>query len=236
MNDNKRPDEYDDRELFDTASLLGDIYEEEPPASLRASILDQIAVTPQLPADEVRDENDADDDREPAMAGGSTPQPVGRAEAAAQRRWFSKPISVTLLAAASVAAIVGVVFGANWPGANGWGAQQEFNTIQAASDAVETTVAMESGAEVTVHWSAELGQAAISVDGMEAPEPGKTYELWFITEEGATPAGTFVPGDDGATWRVLEGESGPVTTVGITVEPEGGSEQPTTDPILLVEL
>ena len=48
------------------------------------------------------------------------------------------------------------------------------------------------------------------------------------------PAGTFdVAG--GETWRVLEGSFTPGTVVGITVEPAGGSPQPTTDPIVAIE-
>ncbi|WP_162448409.1 anti-sigma factor [Phytoactinopolyspora mesophila] len=58
----------------------------------------------------------------------------------------------------------------------------------------------------------------------------------FIDSEGARPAGVLGDTDDG--------ELGPFTAVGledadhlgVTIEPEGGSEQPTTDPIMLIEL
>ena len=61
------------------------------------------------------------------------------------------------------------------------------------------------------------------------------YELWYIGESGARPAGTFSVSESGATWRVLDGDMVAGDMVGVTVEPRGGSEQPTTDPIVAIE-
>ena len=47
------------------------------------------------------------------------------------------------------------------------------------------------------------------------------------------PAGLMPPGEDNQ--MVLEGDATTATAVGITVEPEGGSDQPTTEPIALFD-
>jgi hypothetical protein len=55
--------------------------------------------------------------------------------------------------------------------------------------------------------------------------------LWFIDEGGPESGGTFEVDDGLATLetdRSLEG----VETVAVTLEPEGGSDQPTTEPLM----
>ena len=68
------------------------------------------------------------------------------------------------------------------------------------------------------------------------PEPGddRVYQLWYIDADGATSAGTFAPAS-GDAYVVLDGAFEPGLVVGITVEPEGGSEAPTTEPIVVFE-
>jgi anti-sigma-K factor RskA len=62
-----------------------------------------------------------------------------------------------------------------------------------------------------------------------APAPaGKTYEAWVIGSSGPIPAGTFKGG--GTVVLDLTAQARPGDQVAITVEPAGGSEQPTTKP------
>jgi hypothetical protein len=68
--------------------------------------------------------------------------------------------------------------------------------------------------------------------------PGKTYELWLIPSgKGAKPipAGTFNPDSQGHATKLLASlpKNVDVAAMGVTVEPEGGSQAPTS-PILLV--
>ena len=63
---------------------------------------------------------------------------------------------------------------------------------------------------------------------------GKTYELWYLDKAGATPAGTFDA--SGSTQSVvLTGDMKAGDTVGVTIEPSGGSRSPTTAPIAVIE-
>jgi anti-sigma-K factor RskA len=78
----------------------------------------------------------------------------------------------------------------------------------------------------------DAGDEAIFVaQGLEAAPDDRDYQLWLLGEERPVSAGIF-DAEDGLTVlhtdRSLEGFSG----AAVTIEPVGGSEQPTTDPIL----
>ena len=169
----------------------------------------------------------------PAPAPAPAPTP-GPAERAAQRRWFQRPGALLAGAAAVILLIAGPVVGVNWPGPNGWGAQREMSAIASAPDVQSATHDVAGGGEVTLFWSADEGRSAVVVEGLPDVGADATYELWYLDESGAASAGTFdVKG--GETWRVLDGQFAPGLAVGVTVEPAGGSPEPTTEPIVVIE-
>jgi anti-sigma-K factor RskA len=165
------------------------------------------------------------------------PVGAGPAELAARRRWFQRPGAIIASAAAAVLLIAGAVVGLNWTGIAGWGAQRDVQAIASADDAQTATVETTVGGEVTVVWSEELGRSAILAEGLPRVGDDETYELWYIDASGeelaATPAGLFDP-EGGAAYVVLDGEFQPGLLIGITVEPAGGSDAPTTEPIVAV--
>jgi anti-sigma-K factor RskA len=64
---------------------------------------------------------------------------------------------------------------------------------------------------------------------------GQTCQIWVIKGDVPEPSGLFQPGGDEMaapiTTPVKQGD-----TIAVTVEPAGGSEQPTSDPVLSAEL
>jgi anti-sigma-K factor RskA len=68
------------------------------------------------------------------------------------------------------------------------------------------------------------------MQGIKTLPGGKTYELWYIDKNGATAAGTF-DANGSPQSIVLTGDLKAGDTVGVTVEPAGGSKAPTTKPI-----
>ena len=64
----------------------------------------------------------------------------------------------------------------------------------------------------------------------EAPE-GRTYQLWVIDDDGPHDAGTFEV-DDGSVLLEVDRSLGTAEAVAVTIEPDGGSAQPTSEPIL----
>ncbi|GAA1525491.1 anti-sigma-K factor RskA [Agromyces terreus] len=194
-----------------------------PPASLKAGLFDRLDAAPQ--------ERPAESERADASKPAS-PAPVADLGERRSRRRLAVVLSS---AAAAVVLLAVVVVGANWFGPNGWGAQREMTALAAASDAQQITAPVTGGGEVTLVTSVEQGRSAILADGLDELGDEHTYELWYIDEAGAVSAGTFDVANDGETWRILEGEFAPGTAVGITVEPAGGSDQPTTDPVAVIQ-
>ena len=170
---------------------------------------------------------------EPVTSAAPVERPSGRAQAHARRRWFERPGALLGMAAAAVLLIAGAVLGVAWSGPNGWGAQREMAAIAEAPDAQSQTHEVEGGGEITLVTSAEQGRSGVVVAGLPELDADQTYELWYIDDSGAASAGTFdVSGDE--TWRVLEGSFIPGVAVGVTIEPAGGSPQPTTEPIVVI--
>lgn len=236
----------------------------EPPASMKASLMAQIASTPQaapvapaaadvsvsapaasVPSASVPDAvGDAGQEARFAPATRRT-RAGGSATAAAQRRWFQRPAAVLSTAAAVAVVFLGVGLGvgtaftpSNQPGPGTTQASSGLDRIYAASDFKRTTAKVSGGGTATVVWSNSLGKSAVILDGVAPAPKGKTYELWYIGSEGTggkiSSAGLMDGAADGVHSAVLTGTRSHGVTIGMTVEPEGGSEQPTTTPIMAV--
>jgi anti-sigma-K factor RskA len=73
------------------------------------------------------------------------------------------------------------------------------------------------------------------ISGLPQLEPGKVYQFWWIKGEAAIPAETFAVDEQGRAVVEVSSAEPPTSynAMGVTVEPAGGSEQPTTQPIML---
>ncbi len=216
-------------ELMDTAVELGlSVAPVDPPPAMRARVLDAVATTPQLEA-----ESRSSSERSERV---ETPGRETPAELKARVRWRT-PLARLGAVAAAVALIVGLGFTVRF----GIQAQADLatasqvNEIKAADDYQRESVDIAGGGTATLVWSVALQRSALIVDGLAGLPAGSTYEPWYIDASGATPAGTFDVGDDGKRTVVLAGDMGLGDTVGVTVEPAGGSTSPTTEPVIVVE-
>lgn len=154
----------------------------------------------------------------------------------ARARWFTRPVAVMTAAAAAAAlffggALIGQQIGA--PPAPELQQASALAQITSAADTQRASAAVSGGGTATLVWSLDLGKSAILVDGLSTLPPDKTYELWYIRGEVAQAAGTM-DATGTVTWRVLDGAIQAGDTVGITVEPAGGSPQPTTTPVVAI--
>lgn len=230
-------------DLQHTAASLSEAVAVAPPAALRARIFEQVAATEQLTAEEIAAEeaapalcavetNDSDDEvadvREPALVGaGSTA--AGPRERVARRGWVQRPGTLLAAAAAAVVLLVG-----------GIGIGQAIRTpdpvsaLVHAADVQTQTASLADGSRATLLWSDEQGEAALMFEGLTQLEAEQVYQAWFMPESGdPIPAGTFA-GGDASVVHALDGTLEDGDGVAITVEPEGGSEQPTTPPLLVM--
>ncbi|MFK5633894.1 anti-sigma factor domain-containing protein [Ornithinimicrobium sp. LYQ103] len=137
------------------------------------------------------------------------------------------------LAAAAAAAVVVV---------GGWGVTQVLGAdpaerIVAASDAREYSARTDVGT-VEVISSADRDAAVLRLPSdVDPPPEGSVYQAWFVGADGsARSAGVLTVEvlDEGDV--VLEGTPEGAAAVGLTVEPAGGSQQPTTEPFAVVPL
>jgi anti-sigma-K factor RskA len=188
--------------LRETSAAFADDVAAAPPPELRAAVLAGISRVRPLPPT----------------------APVTGAELeegpAHRRRWFPA------LVAAVVLAIVGVG-GAIW---QPW--EDDSSTTLTALDRVLQDPAAErftqdlpSGGTATIVRSAKEHRAVLVTEDLPAAPDGKVYQLWLqsptqeMVSAGLMPAGT--------TTALLSGDSDDAIGAGISVEPAGGSDQPT---------
>ena len=81
----------------------------------------------------------------------------------------------------------------------------------------------------------EGDRAVLMAENMPPVPEGKTYQIWVIEDDVPKPSGLFEPAD-GTVATVVETPLKGADAVAVTVEPEGGSPQPTTDPVLAAEV
>lgn len=80
------------------------------------------------------------------------------------------------------------------------------------------------------------GDRAVLVANKLPPAPeGKVYEAWIIRDGIPEPAGLFEPRDGDAA-ASFDGSTKNAQAIAVTLEPEGGSPRPTSDPILVAPL
>jgi anti-sigma-K factor RskA len=150
----------------------------------------------------------------------ATPQP----SRVVRGPWVSRPVAVLLgAAAAAVIAVGGTAITLN--------AMREPSVVEqitAAADYERAVGRVDGGGSVTAVWSAELERAAILVDDFEPLASDSVYQAWLIDDTGhAEPAGTFTAPEQGTLAVPLEGDMKAGDTIGITIEPAGGSTTPT---------
>jgi anti-sigma-K factor RskA len=200
-------------ELRETAALLADTVATPPPASLRDSVLAGISqvrpLPPEVPASA------------PATSDGA---PVGGV-----RRWMP------LLVAAALVLLVGVGALIVQPWAGDEPRLTAAEQVIRAADAEQVFLDLGEAGRATVTRSKSLDRAVITTEDMVSAPEGKAYELWFQTpEEDMVPAGMMPDAPDQTV--VLDGSAADAIGVGITVEPEGGSDKPSGAPIALFDL
>lgn len=103
--------------------------------------------------------------------------------------------------------------------------------VLSAPDARIKTSATSVGGTVTAVISASDHEAVITTNRMPAPAGTRVYQLWVISASGARSAG-LLPG--GTTTPVLAAGIKPGDSLGVTIEPAGGTAKPTTSPIVVI--
>jgi anti-sigma-K factor RskA len=205
--------------LRDAAATMAEAISEPPPASLRARVLETIAATPQEQPLPVPGAPGAPEPEPP-------PAPVVPITAARRHRWLRWGALAAAAAAVVIAVLIVSPFG---------GDDTDEHVAQVLQDPNARTVELTgelSGLRL-VH-SAAADASVLEGEAIAAPEGSDVYELWRIA--GSTPEAVireFRPGDDGMVAVLVEGLDPGRDVFAVTLEPDGGSDQPTSDPIAM---
>jgi hypothetical protein len=156
------------------------------------------------------------------------------AEDRARARWFQHPARLLVAASAAVALFIGGTVIGGTLGDNQFVEQQAAGLAQinAAPDQQRASATTGDGQEATLVWSNTLGISALLVADLPVLSSDQDYQLWYINGDGPLSAGTFDSSGSGTAWRVLEGTMHAGDGVGVTIEPNGGSAAPTSEPIV----
>lgn len=197
--------------LREASHLLASTTEVAPPPALRERLFDDIATVRPVPP--------------------VTPRRDDRVEVPRRRR------APVLLAAAAAAVLIGggaVVALQPWDDDETTQQLSATEQVLTADDAEEVALDFPDGASATVVRSVSQGKAVLVTRNMPAAPEGKDYQLWLQSGDGAMVPAGLMPDRENQE-LLLDGDASRATGVGITVEPDGGSKAPTSDPIALFD-
>jgi anti-sigma-K factor RskA len=195
------------RELRDAAARMGEVEAVAPPAALKSRILSAADRTAQQPPKVVRLGEQVKDGK--------------------RRRWAPR---LAVAAAAAVVVVGGAVGIGQITGDDGTTLQAGVVRVFEAEDAHTAEVDTSHGA-VRVATSPGRGEMAVDTSGLRPLDEEHVYQVWSIADD--TPSSVLVLPDPDRGASMEMPAAG--TQVAITVEPAGGSEQPTTEPIVAVD-
>ncbi len=209
-----QPCSHEIRGLHETATRLALAVAESPPPDLRERVLTTAARTRQHP---------------PVMDQRPVPQP--------RSAWVPRLAGVAAAVAVAVAVTLGITQSATQSRLDRVRAQEQ--AIEAVLNAPDATIVSHRasvGGTATVIFSETNHKMIFTTSGLP-PLPGnKVYELWLMAPGSNRPAGLLPAPGGGQTAPVLAAGLATGDQAGVTVEPAGGSPQPTTTPILAIPL
>ncbi|MEU7060790.1 anti-sigma factor [Streptomyces sp. NPDC046197] len=201
------------------------------PAALRDRVLTAVRTMPQDPAPG-RGAPEHTPQLPPHVWG--TQPPPARTRATRPRPLFVPFATVTAAAALVVAALFAVQANRTQHQLDAQRDRtREIAHVLAAADARATTGRDPQGRSIGVIASASEEEAVVTLRGYGAPPSGRVRQLWLM-RPGAQPRslGLF----DGDTPLVASDLAKSATSLAVTVEPDGGSVQPTSQPIVQLAL
>ncbi|OLO80966.1 anti-sigma factor [Actinomyces naeslundii] len=252
-------DDADTCEALDseTAALLGSsLRPVAPPSAIRAALLEAVAREPQAGQSVGAADSDDGDDRDTdSDAGGTGGAAAGRgadsADSAdssvvpldAHRRRHSVWRTGLMRAAAAVV-LLGVGIGVGRWSARGavdeamdsMAPTQHYAHLNQAQDVQRVTDTMPDGHVATLTWSQDMSMTALTLPAAMKDSAGdRSLQVWLKEGQRTTSLGVYDP-RDGAGFSFLDIMPRPGQQIVITMEPAGGSPQPTTPPLVTLRV
>ena len=254
----------DDVECFDdeldseTAALLGaSLQPVDPPTAIRASLLETIAREPQTERVDQTDGTAEEEAGDRDAVGGSNSGSDGDGDGdsvdsevlsldAHRRRRAAWRTGLLRAAAAVVLLGVGIGVGrwsvrgavdeAKDSMASSMASTQHYAHLNQAQDVQRVTDTMPDGHVATLTWSRDMSMTALTLPAaMKESASGRSLQVWLKEGETTTSLGVYDP-RDGAGFSFLDVMPKPGQQIVITMEPAGGSAQPTTPPLVTLRV
>lgn len=196
------------RALMETVALMAEAAAAPPPPALRATVLAQVAATPQV----------------------SPYRPAARRPAG--RRTSRAALWVAAAAVATIGVAAPTVLAVQQAGRAARAEQQVAMFADAlARPGAQVVAGQVEGGGFAVAVLTESG-AVFAARGLTPLQEELAYQLWVIDGGEPEPAGVLQVA--GGTVQVEVGRGVPGTTLAVTVEPAGGSLRPTTEPVVVL--
>jgi anti-sigma-K factor RskA len=193
------------RSFTETAALLGAAEAVEPPPDMRAAVLAQVHATRQAPP---------------------VTQPPVVSRPARGSRWL----------AVAAAGLLVLTLGT---GVAAWQFREDASQVTAANEAM--TQVLSDPERMMMDADFAGGHATLVVSGdrvvvlgtdVEPPPEGKGYQLWMLEGDRPIPSVMLTETGDGGYWADTSGyQDG--QAMAVTVEPETGSQAPSSDPLFV---
>ena len=253
---------FDDELDSETAALLGaSLRPVDPPAAIRASLLETIAREPQTERADQADDTAEEEAGDRDAVGGSDRDSNGDGDGdgdgdtagsevlsldAHRRRRSAWRTGLMRAAAAVVLLGVGIGVG-RWSVrgavdeamdsmATSMASTQHYAHLNQAQDVQRVTDTMPDGHVATLTWSRDMSMTALTLPAaMKESASGRSLQVWLKEGETTTSLGVYDP-RDGAGFSFLDVMPKPGQQIVITMEPAGGSAQPTTPPLVTLRV
>ncbi|HEX2399502.1 MAG TPA: anti-sigma factor, partial [Mycobacterium sp.] len=108
--------------------------------------------------------------------------------------------------------------------------------VLAAPDVRTVSGQIPSGGTATVVFSREENAGVLVMNNVTPPQPGTVYQMWLIDDKGPHSAGTMEAKNVTPATTAVLSDLGDARTLAFTVEPPGGSAQPTSAPFAKLSL
>jgi anti-sigma-K factor RskA len=204
--------------------------ESEPPAALRASVLELVQGTPQLPASTVSAVPDVGD--QPALSGAAAPETgdgvVVDLASRRRRRWGVAVAAVAAAAAIAVPTTIAVQVTAERDRLREQ--SQVVAEMLADPEAAILRGAVEGGGQASVLVADD--DMFFRAEDLPDLAADRAYQLWVVAEDGSVSSAGVLSVRDGESTSLVQGSEG--VGMAVTVEPAAGSEQPTSDPVVVL--
>ena len=243
---------FDDELDSETAALLGSsLRPVPPPAAIRSSLLEAIAREPQT--GQAGEATGTIEEDVGAAAGGSDggsdrDSVDSSVVSLGARRRRRSAWRTGLLRAAAAVVLLGVGIGVGrWSArgavdeamdsmANSMAPTQHYAHLNQAQDVQRVTDTMPDGHVATLTWSRDMSMTALTLPAAMKESAGeRSLQVWLKEGETTTSLGVYDP-RGGAGFSFLDIMPKPGQQIVITMEPAGGSAQPTTPPLVTLRV